>query len=29
MTADRNTVFSEFCVFDECHVVVLWMLKVF
>lgn len=27
-TQHRNTVFDEFCVYDERHVVVLWMLKV-
>lgn len=26
-TLHRNSVFDEFCVFDEKHVVVLWMLK--
>ena len=26
-TAHRNSVFDEFCVYDEKHVVVLWMLK--
>ena len=26
-TSHRNTVFDEFCVFDERHVVVLWMVK--
>ena len=25
-TSHRNTVFDEFCVYDEQHVVVLWML---
>ena len=27
-TKHKNTVFSEFCVKDEKHVAVLWMLKV-
>ena len=27
-TAHRNSVFDEFCVYDESHVVILWMLKV-
>ena len=27
-TQHRNTLFDEFCVYDERHVVVLWMLKV-
>ena len=27
-TQHRNTVFDEFCVYDDRHVVVLWMLKV-
>jgi len=27
-TPHRNTVFDEYCVYDERHVVVLWMLKV-
>ena len=26
-TAHRNSIFDEFCVYDERHVVVLWMLK--
>ena len=26
-TEHRNTVFEEFCVYDEKHVVVLWMVK--
>ena len=26
-TNHKNSVFDEFCVFDERHVVVLWMLK--
>ena len=26
-TRHRNTIFDEFCVYDERHVVVLWMLK--
>ena len=26
-TPHQNSVFDEFCVFDEKHVVVLWMLK--
>ena len=26
-TSHSNTVFREFCVFDETHVVVLWMVK--
>ena len=26
-TPHRNTIFDEFCIFDERHVVVLWMLK--
>ena len=26
-TNHRNTIFDEFCVYDEKHVVVLWMLK--
>ena len=27
-TPHRNTVFDEFCVYDERHVVVLWVLKI-
>jgi len=27
-TAHRNSIFDEFCIFDERHVVVLWMIKV-
>ena len=27
-TPHQNSVFDEFCVYDERHVVVLWMLKV-
>ena len=26
-TQHRNSVYDEFCVFDDRHVVVLWMLK--
>ena len=26
-TGHRNTLFDEFCVFNDTHVVVLWMLK--
>ena len=26
-TRHQNSVFDEFCVYDESHVVVLWMLK--
>ena len=26
-TPHRNTVFDEFCVYDDNHVVVLWILK--
>jgi len=27
-TGHRNTVFDEFCIYNNDHVVVLWMLKV-
>ena len=27
-TNHRNKTFHEFCVYDESHVVVLWMLKI-
>ena len=26
-THHKNSVFHEFCIFDEKHVVVLWMIK--
>ena len=26
-TQHRNSIFDEFCIFDERHVVVLWMIK--